>query len=74
MRFPLAFLLAFTAATAFAHGGGLDSYGCHNDRKNGGYHCHRGPLAGQAFSSKQEMLAALQKDGPPSESTKPGKK
>ena len=25
------------------HGGGLNSEGCHNDRKNGGYHCHRAP-------------------------------
>ncbi|PKA41969.1 YHYH domain-containing protein [Rhizobium sullae] len=24
----------------YAHGGGTDSNGCHNDRKNGGYHCH----------------------------------
>lgn len=35
--------LATTALPAHAHGGGLDSNGCHNDRKNGGYHCHRGP-------------------------------
>jgi hypothetical protein len=28
-------------ATAMAHGGGLDSNGCHHDRKRGGYHCHR---------------------------------
>ena len=27
--------------TAFGHGGGLDSRGGHNDRKNGGYHYHR---------------------------------
>jgi Excalibur calcium-binding domain len=25
-----------------AHGGGLAADGCHNDRKNGGRHCHRG--------------------------------
>lgn len=24
----------------FTHGGGLDRYGCHHDRKRGGYHCH----------------------------------
>ncbi len=42
-----------------AHGGGLDSLGCHHNRKAGGYHCHRGPLAGQSFSSKTEALAAL---------------
>ena len=43
---------------AYPHGGGLDGYGCHN-RKAGGYHCHRGPLAGQSFSSKEEMLKKL---------------
>ncbi|WP_237054657.1 excalibur calcium-binding domain-containing protein [Marilutibacter chinensis] len=31
--------------TAAAHGGGLNAQGCHNDRKNGGYHCHRSPAA-----------------------------
>ena len=27
---------------AAAHPGGLNSEGCHNNRKTGGYHCHRG--------------------------------
>src|SRR5687767_5748262 len=31
------------APRAVAHGGGLNAEGCHNDRKNGGYHCHRAP-------------------------------
>ena len=44
---------------AYSHGGGLDTYGCHNNRKVGGYHCHRGPLAGQSFQSKEEMLRQL---------------
>jgi hypothetical protein len=44
------------AIIVYAHGGGLDAYGCHNNRKTGGYHCHRGPLAGESFSSKEEML------------------
>lgn len=26
---------------ANAHGGGLNAEGCHNDRRRGGYHCHR---------------------------------
>lgn len=26
-----------------AHGGGLAADGCHNDRRNGGRHCHRAP-------------------------------
>ena len=33
---------------ANAHSGGLAADGCHNDRKNGGRHCHRGPNAGQS--------------------------
>ena len=51
---------ALTAATAHSHSGGLDAHGCHHDRKNGGYHCHQGPLAGQSFASKQEMLDTLE--------------
>ena len=35
---------------AVAHGGGLDRYGCHNDRKAGTYHCHRGPCQGRTSS------------------------
>ena len=50
--------VALAADPVHAHGGGLDTYGCHHDRKNGGYHCHRGPLAGKSFESQQEMLAA----------------
>ena len=30
-----------------AHPGGLAKDGCHNDRKNGGRHCHQGPRAAQ---------------------------
>jgi hypothetical protein len=39
----LAIFLISSAAgitAAVAHGGGTDANGCHNDRKNGGYHCH----------------------------------
>lgn len=52
--------VGLTAGSAHAHGGGLDAHGCHHDRKAGGYHCHQGPLAGQAFASQSEMLAALE--------------
>jgi hypothetical protein len=30
---------------AAAHGGGLNAQGCHNNRKTGDYHCHRGSSA-----------------------------
>ena len=35
-------VLPAMAGNDWAHGGGLNKEGCHNDRKNGGYHCHRG--------------------------------
>ena len=35
---------------AMAHGGGLNSEGCHNNRKTGDYHCHRGGGAAPAQS------------------------
>lgn len=51
--------LLLAAPAVFAHGGGRDGNGGHNDRKHGGYHFHTGPLAGQSFGSKAEALAAL---------------
>lgn len=30
---------------SIAHPGGLNAEGCHNNRKTGGYHCHRGPAS-----------------------------
>jgi hypothetical protein len=32
-------------ASLLAHSGGLNKDGCHNDRRNGGYHCHNGAAA-----------------------------
>jgi hypothetical protein len=37
-----------------AHGGGLNAEGCHNDRKNGTYHCHRQPSAATGASYLQQ--------------------
>lgn len=35
-------VLALASFTATPHPGGLDSKGCHTNRKTGDYHCHRG--------------------------------
>lgn len=51
------FVLLFGTMQSFAHPGGRDSYGCHNDRKAGTYHCHAGPCVGKTFSSQAAMLA-----------------
>jgi len=56
-----AVIAAGLSRRAEAHGGGLDSLGCHHNRKKGGYHCHRGPLAGQFFDTKEDAIRALQK-------------
>jgi len=54
-------LLACLVVGVWAHGGGLDSYGGHHNRKAGGYLFHRGSLAGQHFSDKNTALTALRK-------------
>lgn len=51
MRLPSFVAFVFVVAggvpvtPTFAHPGGLNAEGCHNNRKTGGYHCHRGPSA-----------------------------
>jgi hypothetical protein len=37
----LAILIAVSSGAASGHGGGLNSEGCHNNRRTGDYHCHR---------------------------------
>ena len=56
----LVIVLAWTTS-ASAHGGGQDANGCHNDKKAGNYHCHKGLLEGQSFGSKAEAMKALEK-------------
>ncbi|MEO7635929.1 MAG: excalibur calcium-binding domain-containing protein, partial [Sphingomicrobium sp.] len=41
---------------AVAHGGGLNAQGCHNNRRTGDYHCHRGGYA-RASSRRIASLA-----------------
>ena len=49
-------VILFAPALALAHGGGLDSHGCHNDKKAGDYHCHKGPHSGASFKNQAAML------------------
>lgn len=47
MKASIGFACALLAASAaFAHPGGLNAEGCHNNRKTGDYHCHGGKAAG----------------------------
>ncbi len=62
------------ASTAFAHGGGIDGQGGHNDRAEGNYHFHQGPLAGETFATKEDGTSALQVEvepGPTEELPRP---
>ncbi len=52
----LVLFLPLYTPSVYPHGGGLDSYGCHHNRKQGGYHCHRAMFEEQKFSSKAELL------------------
>lgn len=51
----------FLAQPAHGHGGKPDGDGCTHNRKFGWYHCHRGPLAGLQFESKEAAMAYLQR-------------
>lgn len=42
MKYLFILSTLFISLVAWTHGGGLNKDGCHNDRKTGGYHCHRG--------------------------------
>lgn len=51
LQVALLLAVAFAAAgPSHAHGGSLDKHGCHHDRKNGGYHCHRASTSSAAPS------------------------
>ncbi|WP_410705871.1 excalibur calcium-binding domain-containing protein [Brevundimonas diminuta] len=52
-------LLALAPVAASAHPGGLNAEGCHNDRKNGGYHCHRGSGGGSSRSTPPSQARGL---------------
>lgn len=59
------------ASQAFAHGGGLNAQGCHNNRKTGDYHCHRAqqaitPMPSHLLAEERSSVYKVQKT-----STKP---
>lgn len=56
MRTIVIITLALGAGVAMAHGGGLDQYGCHHDRKNGGYHCHRAAVQSAPSSAPAKPI------------------
>jgi len=42
----------FASQLALAHGGGLNSEGCHKEKETGDYHCHRSTSSANAPQKK----------------------
>ena len=63
MRILAGFAVLLTAfvhiAPATAHPGGLNAQGCHNNRKTGDYHCHRGSGRGTSSRSTNVLQEAM---------------
>lgn len=65
LRFAIPFVsgcliaaIGVTVVNANAHPGGTDASGCHNDHKNGSYHCHEGGSSG-GFSGSSGSSNAI---------------
>lgn len=58
--------IALLPSSIFAHGGGLDSNGGHNNRKTGGYHCHRCPCGCSVETNKSIDSSTPMRDRPKS--------
>lgn len=56
VRIPL-LLTLIIPTTLFSHGGGLNSEGCHHNRKTGDYHCHRSSYRPPAYASTPSYSA-----------------
>lgn len=52
------FALLLLPGLSLGHSGGLNSEGCHTNRKTGEYHCHRAPAASSAPTPRQELAPA----------------
>ena len=52
-------ILILCPILAIAHGGGLNSYGCHNQSSTSTHHCHSGDYDGMSFASQADFLAYI---------------
>lgn len=55
--------LALGPQRASSHPGGLAADGCHNDRKNGGRHCHGGSSSARSSSGQRSSSGGLRAFG-----------
>lgn len=74
MKKMCSLLLIITCSTlsiySFAHGGGLNAQGCHNETATGGYHCHRSSYT----PSSSAITSSLQSNPSSTVSSSPTKK
>lgn len=67
--FLLTFCTMFLSLSIYAHSGRTNSSGCHNNRKTGGYHCHKaqGNTGSQSINrtiaSSEDWLGFVYKTG-----------
>jgi len=52
----LVLAISLSPLVASAHPGGLNAAGCHNNRRTGDYHCHRGGAAAPAAKRVQRAF------------------
>ena len=52
-------LILLASTNLYAHGGGLDAYGCHSQSHSNSYHCHNGDYLGVVFASQEAFLRQL---------------
>lgn len=52
-----ALLWSAEPSVAVAHPGGLNAEGCHNNRRTGDYHCHRGSSGGSRRAARSRPQA-----------------
>ncbi|MBD7987435.1 excalibur calcium-binding domain-containing protein [Luteimonas sp. Sa2BVA3] len=59
-KFSLSLIAALCLAPgmALSHPGGLNSEGCHNNRKTGDYHCHRAPATARPALQQSNFAPA----------------
>ena len=50
--------ITFIDMPSLAHGGGLNSQGCHNEKATGGHHCHRSSKSKKAKKKKNKKVKA----------------
>lgn len=55
-------ICALCAGPLLAHSGGLDRRGCHNNRKTGEYHCHRGGAERLHTGESQGLVSVVDGD------------